>query len=263
MPDIYTIILALEVASPFILLSIVLSIVVFRRKKQDKKSLQLLVANFKDNAEGREKSILDFLEHKVGLDDPVKTEASKGIISARKSFLQNIIKAFLTRESEAISNIDNDLSNITSSYQNMSMTLSQSEESDTSTAEAAADENPTVPVEVDPNLTADIERLKKENKDLKIEVHTTLSTLNNIFAQYTSMFGEESDKKDMSVDEILGAMESFGSDDVESASSAEASPEPEASLEPEAAAEPEASLEPETIAEPEAAAGHSGRQRQL
>jgi chromosome segregation ATPase len=56
---------------------------------------------------------------------------------------------------------------------------------------------------------AEIEELKQEIKGLKQEVHITLTTLNNIFAEYSSMFGEEVTRKDMSVEQILTAMESF------------------------------------------------------
>jgi hypothetical protein len=54
-----------------------------------------------------------------------------------------------------------------------------------------------------------IAALKAEIKALKHEVHITLTTLNNIFAEFSSMFGEEVPNREMSVDQIITAMESF------------------------------------------------------
>ena len=198
MPDVFNILFLLLVIMPFLLAVIALSIVVFRRKKQDRKSLQNLISNYKEKEEGRKQSVLEFLKNKVGIEDPEREEMSQKILQARKSFLQKIISSFLTREQEAISNLDNDLSVISQAYQELSISMSAQDEA----------------IVADSDMTESLAKLKKENKNLKIEVHTTLSTLNSIFAEYTSMFGEETDRKDMSVDEILEAMESFGTEDV-------------------------------------------------
>ncbi len=252
MADFYDIILKFELALPFLLLSLYLSIVVLGRKKQDKKSLQKLISLYKEKEDGRKKTVIEFLKNKVGLDEPASEETSKKILEARKSFVQKLISAFLTRKEESISNLDNELSLITRSYQELSISVSKEEVTEDAEDEPETSSAIEAPAKADPTEAEDLARLKKENKNLKIEVHTTLSTLNNIFVEYTSMFGEESERKDMSVDEILTAMESFGADQVEAATSTDASAE-DLMKEPQAESEPKEEAEPEAkVAEPAA-----------
>ncbi|MCP3674776.1 MAG: hypothetical protein GY829_09965 [Gammaproteobacteria bacterium] len=225
MVDFYDIILKFELALPFLLLSIYLSIVVFGRKKQDRKSLQKLVSIYKEKEESRKKTVIEFLKNKVGLDEPASEETSKKILEARKSFVQKVIYAFLSRKEESISNLDNELSLIIRAYQELSISVSKEEITEEVEDEPKAPQAAEAIAKDVHKASEDLTRLKKENKNLKIEMHTTLSTLNNIFAEYTSMFGEESDSKDMSVDEILTAMESFGADQIEAAASTDDSAE--------------------------------------
>ena len=58
MTSMYDMIFLFEVILPFLLLSIGLSIVVFYRKKQDKKSLQKLISQFKEKEVGRRESVI-------------------------------------------------------------------------------------------------------------------------------------------------------------------------------------------------------------
>ena len=55
----------------------------------------------------------------------------------------------------------------------------------------------------------DVQYLREENDRLKKEVSITLGTLNNIFSEYSSMLGEEGERKDMKVEDILAKMESM------------------------------------------------------
>ncbi len=218
MQDTFNLLLLLEMVLPFFILTLVLSFVLFRRKAQDKNALQRLITQFKEKEDGRRESTIEFLKNKAGLEDPAREEASKKLLKARKSFLQKIITAFLTRKAEAIANLDNELSVITSAYHELSVTLSQDEVSNQKEEDVPPTAKPEIKIENDPKLEKELKQLREENKNLETEVETTLSTLNSIFAEYTSMFGEETEQKDMTVDDILSAMESYGQDNVDAAS---------------------------------------------
>ncbi len=262
MQDTFNLLLLFELVLPFFILTLVLSFILFRRKAQDKSALQRLITQYKENENGRRESIVEFLKNKVGLEDPAREEASNKLLKARKLFLQKIITTFLTRKAEAIENLDNELSIITSAYHKLSITLPQEKVSNQKEEDVPPSAEPEIKIENDSKLETELKQLREANKNLETEVETTLSTLNSIFAEYTSMFGEETDKKDMSVEDILSAMESYGQDNVDAASEtdpmqeelAEAKPEePEAKPEePEAKPEePEAKAEkPEAEEEP-------------
>ncbi|MCP4412508.1 MAG: hypothetical protein GY808_08065 [Gammaproteobacteria bacterium] len=240
MQDTFNLLLLLEVVLPFFILTLVLTFILFRRKAQDKKALQRLITQFKEKEEDRRESTIEFLKNKAGLEDPAREEASKKLLKARKSFLQKIITTFLTRKAEAIANLDNELSVITSAYQELSIVLPQDEVSNQKEEDAPPAAKSEIKVEGDPELEKELKRLRNENKSLETEIETTLSTLNSIFAEYTSMFGEETKSKDMSVEDILSAMESYGQDNVNAASDTD-------SLKEEPEAKPD---EPETEEEP-------------
>jgi len=251
MQDTFDYILLVEVVLPFLILSVVLSIVLFRRKAQDKSALQRLINQYKEKEDGRRESTIEFLKNKAGLEDPAREEASQKLLKARKTFIQKLITTFLTRKAESIANLDNELSVITSAYHELSVKLPTDEireqkEEDEPQMAAAMPEKIT---EDNSELEKEIKRLKKENKNLKMENQTTLSTLNSIFAEYTSMFGEESEKKDMTVDDILTAMESFGDDDVDAASESDSLGEGQSITEPKAEEPEPKAEEPEPKAE--------------
>jgi len=218
MQDTFNLILLLEIVVPLLLLSIALSVVILGRKHKDKKALQHLISQYKDKEDGRRESVIKFLKSKADLEDPVRKDAAKKLLQARKSFLQKLINAYLTRKPEAISNLDNELSIITRAYHEISITIPQEKIVD------SIDRDDSAPVEDirtvtqnGPELDEELKNLREKNNNLEIELQTTLSTLNSIFSEYTSMFGEETEKKDMSVDDILSAMESFGQDNIDSA----------------------------------------------
>jgi len=124
MQDTFDYILLVEVVLPFLILSVVLSIVLFRRKAQDKSALQRLINQYKEKEDGRRESTIEFLKNKAGLEDPAREEASQKLLKARKTFIQKIlITTFLTRKAESIANLDNELSVITSAYHELSVKL--------------------------------------------------------------------------------------------------------------------------------------------
>ncbi len=255
MKDTFDLILILEVVLPFFVATVALSIVVFRRKTQDRSALQQLINKYKENEKGRKESIFKFLKNKVGLGEQEIEETSKKLLLARKSILQKIISAFLTRKAESIANLDNELSIITSAYHELSVSLPADNASDED--EMTTDVSETVVTQNNPELEKELKNLKEEKKNLEVELKITLSTLNSIFEEYTSMFGEESDKKDMSVGDILSAMEFFGQDQVDTASESDNSFDAFDNVSPE---ESEAiSEEPsvELFKEPEAVIGES------
>jgi hypothetical protein len=50
-------------------------------------------------------------------------------------------------------------------------------------------------------------RLQQENQRLRHEIHITLSTLNNMFAEYSSMFGNDEGDRNLSVSQIVDRMQ--------------------------------------------------------
>ncbi len=193
-------VLALEIALPFIVLSIVLALTILSGRKKYKEAAKQLIRSVKSNEDKDRQAILDFQTTKLALDEAIAKKNAKKIMNERKFLVRNLVSGLLDKNVEAISQLNQDLARISAHYHSLDVgNLSPAE---------PAEEAPTE--EENEGLDNDIKALKSEIKSLKQEVHVTLTTLNNIFKEFSSMFGED-DVPDgqMSVDQIITAMESF------------------------------------------------------
>ncbi|MET1254288.1 hypothetical protein [Aliikangiella maris] len=185
--------LVAEIALPFAVLSIVLIFIIIRGRKSAKEAARNLILKIKNNEEGEKEATYNFLTQKLSIEESEAKKLAKKIINERKFLFRNLISGFLDKNTDAIASLEADMSRIVARYHSLDIQPQASE---------------TI-VEDNPENLEKIQELQKEVKTLKHEVHVTLTTLNNIFAEFSSMFGEEVPDTEMSVDQIITAMESF------------------------------------------------------
>jgi hypothetical protein len=196
--DNISVILILEGILPFLVLSIVLIMAIMAGRKKFKQASKSLILHVKAN-EGKEKqAILTFLTAKLSIDEKTAKKKVKKIMNERKFLIRNLVSGILDKNVEAISRLNLDLCRVSDHYHQLDV-------------QAA-------PQEGEQGLSKEIEEmlatLKSEIKSLKQEVHITLTTLNNIFKEFSSMFGvDDIPEGVMSVDQIITAMESFSGKD--------------------------------------------------
>lgn len=222
-------VIALEVALPFILLTMVLAVALIQANKKNKVAVRKLILKIKNNDDNQKEILKQYLTQKLAMDEKQSKTIVKKIINERKFLFRNLISGILDKSPEAITNLDDDLSRITGHYHALDIEVQKEEPG--SEEEKEQREN--------------IEELQQEVKTLKHEVHVTLTTLNNIFAEFSSMFGEEVADTEMSVDQIITAMETFSTkseSDTTTDDTAE-SPVEEVIEEPDASAEPQEDLD--------------------
>jgi len=225
--------LMIEAAAPFFILSIVLALALMSGRKKMKKAARQLILDVKSSEKRDRDAVKLFLKDKLHLDKKQIKKASKKILNERKFLLRNIISGILDKNLEAISLLNQDLNRVCKQYHQLEIAEVEAkvEESTEEVAEEPKEDK--------------IKQLKKDIKSLKQEVHITLTTLNNIFKEFSSMFGENAPEGDMSVDQIITAMESFSNKEssdaperVETDSKSElVSEESDAKVEPESVAE--------------------------
>ncbi len=201
----------LEVALPFVILSIVLFSMILGANKKNKRAARKLIVNIKKNENDQRNEIFKFLTEKLSI-EPVKAKRiTKKIISERKFLFRNLLSGLLDRNAGAIARLEEDLSRISEHYHDLEIAPN--------VVEAENDVE-----DISEEQAELITDLKLEVKTLKHEVHVTLTTLNNIFGEFSSMFGEQVPDTEMSVDQIITAMETFsgkngainnGSEDIE------------------------------------------------
>ena len=217
--------IALELSLPFIVLTIFLIILLMKGKKKSKTAVRGLILKIKNNEERQKENLKEYLMQKLMFDEKHSKAVSKKIINESKFLFRNLISSILDQNVEALAGLEDDLSRITDHYHHLEIDVNK-EEPET---EAGKEEK------------ENIEELKHEIKTLKHEVHVTLTTLNNIFGEFSSMFGEEVPDTEMSVDQIITAMETFTTksegDESEGQAESAAISEPEVNDEPDAFSE--------------------------
>lgn len=195
----------LEITLPFVILSLILIAALLKNRKRNTQAARQLILNIKKNEAQQKEKAFEFLTQKLAIDEAKAKKLSQKIINERKFLFRNLISGFLDKNTAAIMLLDDDLSRISEQYHNLEVALEQQQPEE-------------IVVEEDPEEES-VDDLKREIKSLKHEVHVTLTTLNNIFSEFSSMFGEEVPDQEMSVDQIITAMETFsnkseaGSDD--------------------------------------------------
>ena len=188
-------ILVLEAVLPFLVLSIVLIMALMAGRKKLKQAAKLLILNVKANEAKEKQAIITFLKDKLAIEETTAKKNAKKIMNERKFLVRNLVSGILDKNIETIGQINDDLCRISALYHKLNVTTVSKEEPEEDLSEDASEE---------------LSELKSEIKSLKQEVHITLTTLNNIFKEFSSMFGEDDiPEGTMTVDQIITAMESF------------------------------------------------------
>jgi len=232
-------ILVLEAVLPFLVLSIVLIMALMAGRKKLKQAAKLLILNVKANEAKEKQAIITFLKDKLASEETTAKKNAKKIMNERKFLVRNLVSGILDKNIETIGQINDDLCRISDLYHKLNVATVAEEEADEDLSEDATEE---------------LSELKSEIKSLKQEVHITLTTLNNIFKEFSSMFGEDDiPEGTMTVDQIITAMESFSgksasteqedSESDDSESDDEVEPESEAEEEVESESEPDPELD--------------------
>ncbi|MDH5434548.1 MAG: hypothetical protein OEY19_11435, partial [Gammaproteobacteria bacterium] len=193
-------ILVAEITLPFFLLSVITLVLLAKKRKFNQKIARDLIQSIKNNETEHKSELLSFLKEKLSQDEESASNICSSILNERKFLFRNLISGLLDSNAELLISLDKDMSRIVQKYHDLEVVSAKK----TKTPDGVSDES-------EEDLPEIVERLKGENKSLKQEVHVTLTTLNNIFGEFSSMFGEEVPKNKMSVDQIINAMETFSS----------------------------------------------------
>lgn len=207
-------------------------------RKKFKQAAKSLILDVKANEDKEKQAITTFLTTKLALDEKTAKKKVKKIMNERKFLIRNLVSGILDKNIEAISQLNQDLCRVSSRYHQLEVI-------------AASQEEPQED-ELSEEEQEALDSFKSEIKSLKQEVHITLTTLNNIFKEFSSMFGEDDiPDGEMSVDQIITAMESFSGKEVDG-DLEDDSPAIADMSKDEPEAEPQVALEPDDQESPSA-----------
>lgn len=184
-----------EIAVPLLLFLALLGSSIIKRRKAVDDGCHKLLADVKANDAAQKTALERFLKETLLQADDDANDALAQIINKRRVFIKAVMDSHLKLTSDGIKKLDSELSVLLESYHAL-------------VPGAALSGSPSMG-SGSPLEAGDLQSLKEENERLKKEMNITLGTLNNIFAEYSSMFGEEQEHRDMGVTDILSTMENL------------------------------------------------------
>lgn len=194
--------LVLAISLPSVLVAVVLAVLLVKRKAQDRLAVERLLAAVKNAEPDYRQGVLNRLLKAGVAEERAQTDASK-LVKQRRQYWKQLLAALLSREPAALLQAEPALRQFSEAHlQDLpSLVLAIGAESPATVA--------IEPAVTDANAAAapTNDSMRRENDRLKREVGLTLSALNNIFAEYASMFGDEQTRRDMNLEEILTAMQ--------------------------------------------------------
>jgi len=200
MKDSLSFLIILEFVAPFAILSILLLVVFFKRNKKSKRGLRFLLEGVQGTDDSYKQTLTEFLK-KVGIQEEEIEPLLQEFTKNRRAFFKILLTALTSKDQGMLESVGGGFNNFTENYHQLDLNASA-----TSIEETESEEKQSTPETDDSPLRA----YKRENKRLKAEVHVSVSALNSLFKEYSSMFGEvPENKQEMSVQEILEAMEKF------------------------------------------------------
>jgi len=197
-------IIILEFVAPFAILSIILLMALLNSNKKSKKGLSKLLKAVQGGEEAYKQKLQEFLKNS-GTSEDQMDELVQKFCKSRRAFFKRTLSAISHSDVELLTGLGGQFTEFSDLYHQLTISAvaSSSEEDDIEVNDDAGDESKD-------ELEATYKVVKRENKRLKAEVHVSVSALNSLFGEYASMFGEtDKNKSDMSVQEVLDAMEKF------------------------------------------------------
>lgn len=189
--------LVLALSVPSVLVAIVLAAILIRRKAQERRAVELLLGAVKNAEADYRQALLS----KLGADSALAEKSADKLVKQRRQYFKRVLSALLDRKPTGLLVIEAALRQFSESHLQSLAALANA----TAPAPASQASIPTAAAEGGEGA------LRNENDRLRREVGLTLSALNNIFAEYASMFGDEHTRRDMSLEEILNSMQQLAS----------------------------------------------------
>jgi hypothetical protein len=189
----------IEFILPFVVIAALLLWLMLRQRRKHADALKALLAAVKEQEGAYTSRLQEFLLSKAGLEKDGLDEGAKPFIQGRRKYYKQLLEALVSLEPALMPMAETTLQKWLNHYHDLAL------------AQVPEDEKPEdveAPSEELEVTKAENQVLKKENKRLKAEIHVSMSALNSLFREFSSMFGEVSPESNhMTVTEILEAME--------------------------------------------------------
>ncbi len=169
-----------------VVLLLILGGVIFVAKKRsmrDKALASVLVNKIRNSEPSKREKLLSLLKDVYGYDDDKAEAKTDVLIDSEKRVYNNLLKIFLKKDHERISEFDGNLNKLIESYQNFSHSETESD------GKGGAPKNSKLKLVREENTS-----LREANTKLKKDLDAAMQTMESMMSEYTSMY--EGGKKD-------------------------------------------------------------------
>ncbi len=172
-----------EVGIILLLILFSILIAVKKRSMRDKALAMILVEKIKNAESSKREKLLSLLKEGYGYDDEKAEAKTNALIDCEKTLYGNLLKIFLKKEREKISEFDSCINELIESYQNFDDARDENDGQDNSSNNSklvlAREENTS---------------LREANARLKKDLDAAMQTMESMMSEYASMY--EGGKKD-------------------------------------------------------------------
>lgn len=192
-----------------IIITVVMVLLLSKKKKNDSKATVNLANKLNNRKVERKQELSGILSEIYHIDDEKLAEEAARLMKVENRFYQRFIKTYLTRDSEAVEKIDEEIQELFSNYNKLVPQEVQDERADMAIADIEQIN--------DPEHESQIARLKETINNISDDLKQYKATLNRLFYEYTAMFGVDVDPRNqLSAKEIMTRLESGKLGDYES-----------------------------------------------
>ncbi len=195
--------IVLALSLPSLLTAVVLAVLLIRRKALERGGVERLLAAVKSAEPSFRAALLQRLVNEFQCEEESAGQTADKLVKHRRQTYKQVLTALLDRDPGALVRLEPVITDFADVHLKALSALSLQ----AGKRESAPIAVPAGLIPQAPPIDAGEAVLRGENDRLRREVSLTLSTLNNIFAEYASMFGDEHTRRDMSLPEILSAMQ--------------------------------------------------------
>lgn len=176
-----------EVGLLLALLAIVITFLVMRRKHKDNVLARQVVEALRECESARKAKLMDILQKVHEVDEEFAEQSAKTMLASEKRIYNRVLKIFLGRERDGITELQKDVENMATTYRKLiesikALHISHPERGDSPKREA--------------QLRMQIKQLEAEKQKMQEDLDESMMSMENMLKEYTQMYSGGGAKKE-------------------------------------------------------------------
>lgn len=168
-----------EVGLLLALLAIGVTFMIMRRKHKDNVIARHVVESLRDCESARKAKLMDILQKVHEVDEEFAENSAKAMLACEKRIYNRVLKIFLGRERDGITDLQKDVENMAATYRKLIEKIKAAR-----VVETERGDNP----KRDAQLRIQVKQLEAENHKLQEDLDESMKSMESMLNEYTQMY---------------------------------------------------------------------------